>query len=143
MTELRFMRAFEDDRVNIIPADKETAHAILELPTHEVFTLTLKAGTRTSQQNRAMHQYFTMLASALNDAGQYMNVFPWKDGAEVSWDAESVKSKLWRPLQEAVTGKDSTTKLDTAEVDKIYQYLSRHLAEKCGVSVEFPHREAG
>lgn len=141
MTELRFMRAFEDDRVNIIPADKETAHAILELPTHEVFTLTLKAGTRTSQQNRAMHKYFRMLAEALNEAGMYLNVFPWKEGAEIRWSADDVKAKLWHPLQEVITGKDSTAKLDSKQVNDVYEVLSRHLAMKCGVDVPFPHRE--
>ena len=140
MTELRFLRAFEGDNVNVIPADKETAHAILALPTHEVFTLTLQKGQRTSNQNRAMHKYFGMLAEALNDAGQYLNVFPWREGAEVKWDAHNVKTRLWHPIQGAVFEKGSTARLDTKEVNEIYEVLAKHMAEKCGVSVPFPSR---
>lgn len=57
---------------------------------------------------------------------------------DVPWTKDSIKSVLWKPLQEALTGEESTTKLTTTEVNEVYEILSRHIAKNFGVDVEFP-----
>lgn len=95
---------------------------------------------RTNLQNRALHKYFSMLAEALNDAGYDMKK-TLKADVEIPWTAENVKNHLWRPIQIAMTGKQSSIALDTCEPSNIYEVLNRHLASKLGVSVPFPSDE--
>ena len=52
-----------------------------------------------------------------------------------------VKKFLWRPIQKAVTGKESTAHLKKEEYNQVYEVLNRHLADKFGVSVPFPQSE--
>jgi hypothetical protein len=49
-----------------------------------------------------------------------------------------VKEVLWRPIQIAATGKESTTELDTKEPSIVYEILNRHIASNFGVSVPWP-----
>lgn len=100
-------------------------------------TITKLSDSRTARQNRAMHVYFELLAKELNDAGlSMMKVL--KPEAEIQWTAESVKNHLWRPIQVALLGKESTTKLETKEVGDVYETLNRYIGEKLGVHVAFP-----
>lgn len=99
----------------------------------------MESKLRTQQQNRALHLYFTMLAEALNDSGLDMRKV-LKPGVEIPWTGRSVKEFLWRPVQTAQLGKDSTTELTTGEIDLIFDTLNRHLA-KFGVHVPFPSIE--
>ncbi len=92
---------------------------------------------RTSQQNRAMHKYFRLLAEELNDAGYDMKSTLNED-REIPWTEENVKNHLWRPIQEAMLSKESTMDLETKEVNQVYEVLNRHLGEKLGISVMFP-----
>jgi hypothetical protein len=99
----------------------------------------LEKTKRTIQQNKAFHKYFTMLGDSLNDAGLDMKKV-LKPGVEIPWTPEMVKKHLWNPIQYVMLDKDSTTKLNTDEVDKVYKVLSRHISDKFGVNVEFPDR---
>ena len=94
---------------------------------------------RTLPQNSAFHLYFTQLAEELNDAGLHMRKV-LKEEFEISWTAENVKNCLWRPIQQALLQKDSTTELTTDEVNKVYELLNRNLAEKFGIVLQFPDR---
>ena len=95
---------------------------------------------RTLTQNAALHVYFELLAEELNNAGLEMRKV-LKPSVEIPWDQESVKSFLWKPIQFAQIQKDSTTDLTTAEVNKIYETLNRHLGDKLSVHVDFPTSE--
>ena len=95
---------------------------------------------RTSQQNRALHKYFTMLADALNDAGLEQHHVLSKP-IELPWNEFAAKENLWRGVQLQQTGKYSTKDLDSDEVDKIYRIIDRHLAQTFGVSVPFPSED--
>ena len=93
---------------------------------------------RTLTQNRAIHLYFKWLADALNDAG-YDIAATLQEDFEIPWNEHTVKELIWRQVQDVISGKGSTTKLDTAEVGKIYEIINRHLSNTKGVSVPFPH----
>ena len=93
---------------------------------------------RTIRQNRALHLYFTHVAQALSDAGLDIKTVI---KADVPWIPENVKDLMWRPLQKALLGKQSTTKLLKEEIDKVYDVMNRLLGERFGIHVPFPSKE--
>lgn len=93
---------------------------------------------RTNQQNRAMHKFFELLASDLNEAGYDMKR-TLKEQIDIPWTSVTVKEYLWRPVQDAMLNKESTTELTTKEINEIYEVLMRHLGEKLGIeATPFP-----
>lgn len=94
---------------------------------------------RTTTQNKALHKYYCLVSEALNDAGFDMKK-TLKEETEIPWTAEAVKLNIWKPVQDAMFDKKSTTELETTEVDQVYKVIARHLSEKTGVHVEFPSR---
>lgn len=111
----------------------------LPLENNHLITIEKIKNTRTAQQNRALHLYFNMLATALNDAGLDQRKV-LKPEVDMPWSCHSVKEFLWRPIQLAVTQKESTTKLERSEVNEIFRVLHLHMVQKLSVSVEFPDR---
>lgn len=95
---------------------------------------------RTSRQNRALHKYFELLASALNDAGLDMRK-TLKPSVDIPWSKDTIKEYVWRPIQEAQLGKKSTTELKTDEINLVWETINRHLSEKFGLSEPFPSIE--
>ena len=97
---------------------------------------------RTLTQNRAFHLYFTMVAVQLNNSGLYINklIKEEKYKADIDWSGNLVKEQLWKPIQNAILDKKSTTQLEKAEVDRVYNTLNRYLSG-IGISVPFPNRE--
>ena len=92
---------------------------------------------RTIQQNKALHKWFAELATELNNRGLDMRTV-LKPTVEIPWDTETVKNHLWRPVQKTMLEKNSTTELTTAEVNKIYEVLDRHLLTKFHINMPFP-----
>lgn len=92
---------------------------------------------RTLIQNRALHKFFELLADELNNAGLDMRK-TLKPEIEIPWSKDTVKSYLWKPIQDAQLEKESTTELTTKEIDLIYNTLNRFLGEKLSVHVPFP-----
>ena len=96
---------------------------------------------RSSQQNKALHVYFQLLADELN-AGGYTVQLVLKEKIDLDWDSTKVKELLWRPAQQAILGKKSTVDLrKTSEIDQVYDHLVRHMGEKFGITVPFPSEE--
>ena len=94
---------------------------------------------RTDRQNRALHLYFRMIADELNAGGLNVQLV-LKQKMDIDWTPELVKEALWRPAQKVIVQKASTRLLKKAEeIDKIYEHLNRHLGEKFGIYVPFPH----
>ena len=93
---------------------------------------------RTLNQNSALHRFFDLLASTLNAQNLTVDVVV---KAETKWNQERVKELLWRPIQKAVIGKESSTKLTTKELTEVYDVLNKALGEKLGIHVEFPNYE--
>lgn len=91
-----------------------------------------KAKQRTLTQNAAMHLFFGWLADALNDAGYDMRK-TLRNDIDIPWTPASVKEHLWRPIQIAMTEKQSTKDITTVEPTAIHEVLSRHLGERLGI----------
>lgn len=92
---------------------------------------------RTKLQNKALHKLFTLLAEELNTKGLDARVV-LKPTYQIWWTPEMIKRDLWKPLQDAMYDKKSTTELSTKEVSKVYEQLGKILGEKFGAEVEFP-----
>ena len=83
---------------------------------------------------------FDQLATTLNDAGLDMKK-TLKPGVEIPWTPATIKEWLWRPIQNALLNKESTTELTTKEIDQVFETLVRHLGEKFGITTNFPSIE--
>jgi len=112
------------------------------LPKDKEFTVlvTVLKKKRTKLQNRSFHKYFEMLSYTLNSAGLDMKKV-LKPSVDIPWTAANVKAHLWRPIQEAMFNKESTTQLDTGEVSAVYEVVNKHLGANHGIHVPFPNKE--
>ena len=73
------------------------------------------AKTRTLTQNSSIHKYCALLAEAFNDAGLDMQKV-LAEGTSIPWSEDKVKHDIWRVVQVAALGIESTTKLETNDV---------------------------
>ena len=89
---------------------------------------------RTPAQNRALHKMFQDLADELNGRGMYISQVIRFDAP---WDKNRVKELIWREVQKKMTGKESTTELETHEIDQIFEVIHQALAQK-GIEIDFP-----
>lgn len=64
-----------------------------------------------------------------------------KPSIEIRWTPHNIKEYLWRPVQIASLGKESTKDLNTKEIDIVWETLNRFLGERLGVHVPFPSLE--
>jgi hypothetical protein len=100
-----------------------------------------KTKTRTNPQNRSLHLFCELLAKELNEAGLDMKKV-LKPNVDIPWNKTTVKEYIWRPIQKALTTKESTTDIDTKEPSEIWEIINRHLGEKFGIEVpRFPSEE--
>ena len=58
-----------------------------------------------------------------------------------NYNGQIVKDFLWRPIQQQLYNKSSTTELNTQEINEIIDILSKAFAE-LGMSVIFPSYES-
>lgn len=97
---------------------------------------------RTSQQNKAIHKYLEMVSEALDREGHTMqDVIKAIKRAEIRPTKNALKEVVWKPLQEIVLGKTSTTELETKDVDKIYEIMNKWLGDHFELHVPFPTEE--
>jgi phospholipase C len=113
-----------------------------KLPADKSFdvAVTLHTKTRTPTQNNALHKYCGMLSTAFNDAGYTVEMILTKP-LNISWTDYLVKELIWKRVQEGQLGKESTTKLETHEVGKIYEEINNFTGSEYGIYVPFPSRE--
>jgi hypothetical protein len=100
---------------------------------------------RTEAQNRALHLWMTMLSDEMLSHGLDMKAVLKKD-FEFSPTPFAIKEYIWRPTQQAMFGKKSTTKLDKLEeINQIVEVITKALSERTnGVMIvpSFPSEEA-
>lgn len=113
-----------------------------ELPKDKAFdvAVTVSDRSRTLTQNKAMHKYFKLLSDKFNDAGYTVQKVLTKP-LEISWTESLVKGLLWKQIQDAMYDKESTARLSTNEVSKVYEELNNYTASKLGVHVDFPSKD--
>lgn len=84
---------------------------------------------RTLTQNKALHLWCGQVAEYLNESGLDMRKV-MKPEASIPWTMDSVKNSLWRPIQDVMLDKESTTEANTSDYSVIYNVLSNHLMSK-------------
>lgn len=94
---------------------------------------------RTSQQNRALWLFMTMLSKSLNEAGLEPRIV-LKPEYVLQWTKEMIHDNMWIPIQKAMYGTNSTTFLHKQEqIEKIHEIIMRELGEKHGLEyIPFP-----
>jgi hypothetical protein len=96
---------------------------------------------RTALQNRSIHKYWSLICEALNDAGWTKKKYFQDKEVDIGWTAESIGDDIWRGIQDAMYGHRNTSKLETHQVSKVYEIMSKHLATTCpGIDQSFPNR---
>ena len=96
--------------------------------------------TRTNQQNRALHLFFTFLADELNEFTSFKYHGILGKELECPYNSYIVKEYIWRPLQIALYDKKSTTHLTTKEINEMIDIINNKLSE-IGKYLEFPSIE--
>ena len=130
-----------------ITSDKavsEAMNAIAGLPTngrHRVVIEETKRD-RTLPQNRSLHLYLTMMSKAFNDAGidHKMLMEKFKQEFSIPVTATFLK-EVFRKIMSGMYGKQSTAKLTTTEMVKVYDVFNMGMGEKCGISRPWPRKE--
>ena len=127
---------FKKERGQLIPYSDEDERKLKKMQDGACYVVEIKnLDMRTLQQNKALHKYFSLVAEALNDRQLTVKTII---KADIEWNPISVKSLLWKPIQEAVLQKKSTTELKRKEIDDVYDTINRALGEKFGIHVPFP-----
>ena len=98
--------------------------------------------TRSGKQNRALHVFFTIISNELNELGMEFQYTGLK-GSTLStrYTPNLVKEFFWRPVQIALFNIQSTTKIDTQQINEINEVIIRYFAER-GVELFFPSIES-
>lgn len=109
---------------------------------HRYLMIDWEAGKqRTKRQNSALHVFCGLLADLLNASGLDRRKV-LKPEIEIPWDLKSVKEDLWKPIQEAVIHKESTTEADRTEYTRVYEVLAHHMATKLNVTIpDWPRKQ--
>ena len=100
-----------------------------------------KRKTRSLLQNRALHLYFKFISDELNNLGleftyQGLNI----SNLSTRYTEKIVKDFIWRPIQIALFDVESTTKIDTKQMNEVIDVITKYFAEK-GVKLIFPNIE--
>ncbi len=127
----------------LINSDQSLQEAIQELTAaYEADRyLKVKVSTgkqRTPSQRKSLQLFCKFVAEELNDAGIEQHKF-FKPGFFVRWNEQFVKDNIWRTVQLAVTGHESTTQPTVEQYLEIYEYVNRKLSEY-GIHVPWPSR---
>ena len=94
--------------------------------------------SRTTQQNSSLHLYFTFIANELNDLGMEFQYFGVTGKAlSMKYTPHIVKDYFWKPIQLTLFNVDTTTKLDTNQMNNIIDIVTKFFADK-GVVIPFP-----
>lgn len=97
---------------------------------------------RSSQENKALHVFFQNISYELNRLGLEFT-FRGVKGMDIqtTYTPEIVKDFLWRPLQNALLKKSSTTELTHNDIQMIFDILGKWFAEN-GIEISFPSIES-
>ena len=96
------------------------------------------AKQRSLKQNNSIYRYQSELSKAFNEAG-FTVAQTLSQPLDMSWSPVLIKELIWRRVQMALTGKESSTKLITTEVSQVYEEINHYTATK-GIHVPFPSR---
>ncbi len=109
------------------------------LQVHKEIKISPYRKTRSSLQNRALHLFFRFIADELNEFTSF-TYEGLTQKFEIPYTESIVKDYIWRPLQVALFGKTSTTKLTTQDINTMIDVFNKYFSEK-GITIVFPSWE--
>jgi len=93
---------------------------------------------RSTQQNSALHVYFSIISVELNDLGlEYQYTGISGNTFELMYTPDLVKEYIWRPIQVALFKIKSTTKINTNQINEIIDVITKFFADR-EIVIEFP-----
>jgi hypothetical protein len=102
------------------------------------FELKKVSNSRTSQQNRALHLYFSFVANELNELGLMFKYTGLRqNGLESRYTSNIVKNFIWRPIQISMFNIESTKDLTTEQMNEIIDTITLFFGER-SVNIHFP-----
>ena len=98
---------------------------------------------RTLPQNNSLHKYCTDLATELDAAGfEQREVFEqFKASFTIPWTMDAIKN-IFKQVAKAMYDVDSTTKLNTVQMQKVYQVVDARISEITSIRCEWPSSES-
>jgi len=98
---------------------------------------------RSALQNSSLHKYCANISGDMNAAGytQRQLVGSFKQGFELPVTPAMIKD-IFREVGKAMFKKDSTRKLTTVEIQKVYEVVDARFGEITGIRSEWPSRES-
>ena len=96
--------------------------------------------SRSNLQNKALHLFFTWIAERLNDLGMEFH-YDGIQGFEITttYTMDIVKNFIWRPIMMAMFQIESTTKVNTNQINAILDVLIKYFGDR-GISIAFPNK---
>ena len=123
----------------LCPVDGETRAKFDKFKEGAYYEVDIKnLDVRTIKQNSSIHKWCEQIASSLNKEKFFI-----QDVIKMNtkWSMIKVKELIFKPVVQSLYTKDSTTKLNKDEFEKIIDTVVRYMAQK-GVEIpEFPNRE--
>ena len=97
-------------------------------------------GTRTSQQNKALWKFFSLVADKLTELGVSMRtIFKETDTFDMPPTKDSVHD-LWVHFQKAMVNTERTRDLKKDQIDRIHEVFMKNMGEKFHLEyIDFPH----
>jgi len=94
---------------------------------------------RTDQQRKSIEVYCREIANELDKQGHTLqDVVKVIKRAEIRTTQSNIKAIVWNGISDALLGKDSSTKLDTFEVDKVYEMMNAFIGREFHFHIPFP-----
>ena len=120
----------------LIPYDDEARQKIDEFKDGAIYVVDINnSDKRTLQQNKAQWLWITQIAKCLNDNNMYISE---TIKAEVEWNKDSVKTLIFDTVMKALYNKDSSTKLNKDDYDKLIDTIINIFGKKGVVIPDFP-----
>jgi len=135
------MKTIHIDTTENIDDWQKVEQAFLDMPQGK-YVIKIGKPTRTNPQNRSIHKYCDIVAQEINNAGLTKVAVLSMLKSEMPWSMQAVKDEIWRPFQVHLGLPESTTKLKTNEIDKVYNLCNLFLMSKLRMDhIPFPSRE--
>ncbi len=100
-----------------------------------------KKNTRTTKQNAALHLFFTIMSSQLNEMGLEFHYYGLNNNTLTTrYTPDVVKNYFWRPIQITLFDIISTKKINTEQINEILDVIIKWFGEK-GILIQFPSIE--
>lgn len=122
----------DDDQLRMFLAHRSML--VLAGKRFKIEVVSTEEKTRTPTQNRCMHQWAAECAMTLEAAGFDLKETLRQD-AEIPVTKTNFLENVWRPVQLAITGEESTTKPTTVQYQKIYDVITRHISTTLGITL--------